>query len=106
MADKDGKLVWRVTVNTAADYIREKSENEMLNMVGLGEVENIFASVWKSAKNRWLWLALKLCRAFFTSRMIGGFENTIEKKLSRPLAMGQARPMPSGWSAKNSPSVN
>jgi len=30
-------------------------------------------------KNRWMWLALNLCTAFFASRVIGEFENTIEK---------------------------
>jgi len=35
--------------------------------------------VWKSAQNRWLWLALNLCTAFFASRVIGAFEGTIAK---------------------------
>jgi magnesium transporter len=35
--------------------------------------------VWKSAQNRWTWLALNLCTAFFASRVIGSFEGTIEK---------------------------
>ena len=43
------------------------------------EEEDIFASVWKRAQNRWVWLALNLCTAFFASRVIGGFEGTIEK---------------------------
>lgn len=79
VVDEDGKLVGRVTVNTVVDYIRTESENEVLNLAGLREEEDIFASVWKSAKNRWMWLALNLCTAFFASRVIGAFENTIEK---------------------------
>ena len=79
VVDEDGKLVGRVTVNTVVDYIRAESESDVLNLAGLREEEDIFASVWKSAKNRWLWLALNLCTAFFASRVIGGFENTIEK---------------------------
>ncbi len=77
--DDDGRLVGRVTVNTVVDYIRSESESDVLNLAGLREEEDIFASVWKSAKNRWMWLALNLCTAFFASRVIGGFENTIEK---------------------------
>ncbi|MEQ1588796.1 MAG: magnesium transporter [Gallionella sp.] len=77
--DEEGKLVGRVTVNVVLDFIRTETENELLNQAGLREEEDIFASVWKSAKNRWLWLALNLCTAFFASRVIGGFENTIEK---------------------------
>ena len=79
VVDEDGKLVGRVTVNVVLDFIRAESETELLNQAGLREEEDIFASVWKSAQNRWAWLALNLCTAFFASRVIGGFENTIVK---------------------------
>ncbi len=77
--DEDGKVMGRVTVNTVMDFIRAESESDVLNLAGLREEEDIFASVWKSAKNRWMWLALNLCTAFFASRVIGTFEGTIEK---------------------------
>lgn len=79
VVDEDHKLTGRVTVNVVLDYIRAESENDMLNQAGLLEEEDIFASVWKSAKNRWLWLSLNLCTAFFASRVIGEFEDTIGK---------------------------
>ncbi len=79
VVDKDGRLVGRVTVNEVLDFIRAESEADLLNQAGLREEEDIFASVWKSAQNRWAWLALNLCTAFFASRVIGSFENTIEK---------------------------
>jgi len=79
VVDEDGKLVGRVTVNVVLDFIRTESENDLLNQAGLREEEDIFASVWKSAQNRWTWLALNLCTAFFASRVIGNFEGTIEK---------------------------
>jgi magnesium transporter len=79
VVDEDGKLVGRVAVNAVLDFIRAESETDLLNQAGLREEEDIFASVWKSAQNRWTWLALNLCTAFFASRVIGGFENTIEK---------------------------
>jgi len=77
--DEDKKLVGRMTVNVALDFIRTESENDFLNQAGLREEEDIFASVWKSAQNRWMWLALNLCTAFFASRVIGTFEDTIQK---------------------------
>jgi len=64
------------------DYIREESDTDLLNQAGLREEEDIFASVWKSAKNRWTWLALNLCTAFFASRVIGEFENTIAQMVA------------------------
>jgi magnesium transporter len=79
VVDEDEKLVGRVTVNVVLDFVRTESESELLNQVGLREEEDIFASVWKSAQNRWAWLALNLCTAFFASRVIGSFEGTIEK---------------------------
>jgi magnesium transporter len=82
VVDEDGKLVGRVTVNVVLDYIREESETELLNQAGLREEEDIFASVWKSAQNRWAWLALNLCTAFFASRVIGEFEQTIAQMVA------------------------
>ena len=79
VVDEEGKLLGRVTVNTVMDYIRSESDSDVLNLSGLREEEDIFASVWNSVKNRWLWLALNLCATFFASRVIGSFENTIEK---------------------------
>jgi len=64
VVDEDGKLVGRVPVNAVVDFIRAESDNELLSQAGLREEEDIFASVWKSAQNRWMWLALNLCTAF------------------------------------------
>ncbi len=79
VVDQGNRLVGRVTVNVVVDFIRERNEAEQLSHVGLREEEDIFASVWKSAKNRWLWIAINLGTAFFASRVIGAFEGTIEK---------------------------
>ncbi|MBU4045909.1 MAG: magnesium transporter [Gammaproteobacteria bacterium] len=82
VVNEDGKLFGRVTVNVVLDYIREESDTELLNQAGLIEEEDIFASVWKSAQNRWAWLALNLCTAFFASRVIGEFEQTIAQMVA------------------------
>jgi magnesium transporter len=74
-----GRLLGRVTVNTVLDYVREKTESELLGIGGLREVEDIFAPVWESVKNRWSWLAVNLVTAFVASRVIGVFEGSIEK---------------------------
>jgi len=79
VVDADGKLVGRVTVNAVMDFIRDESESEALNLAGLLEEEDLFASVWKSVKNRWTWLAINLVTAFIASRVIGAFEGSIEK---------------------------
>ena len=79
VVDKNGKLIGRLTIDEMVDLIREESESEVLNMAGLREEEDIFASVWKSLRNRWAWLAVNLVTAFMASRVIGLFEGSIEK---------------------------
>ncbi|MBA1250760.1 magnesium transporter [Pseudomonas luteola] len=79
VVDKNGKLIGRLTIDEMVDLIREESESEVLNMAGLREDEDVFASVWKSVGNRWTWLATNLVTAFVASRVIGLFEGSIEK---------------------------
>ncbi|MCB1949006.1 magnesium transporter [Nitrosomonas sp.] len=77
--DHDKKLLGRVTVNAVIDFIRDKAENEALNLAGLREEEDLFAPVLRSVRNRWVWLAINLVTAFVASRVIGLFEDSIEK---------------------------
>ncbi|ALZ86887.1 magnesium transporter [Pseudomonas oryzihabitans] len=79
VVDKSGRLIGRLTIDEMVDLIREESESEVLNMAGLREDEDVFASVWKSVGNRWTWLATNLITAFIASRVIGLFEDSIEK---------------------------
>ena len=75
----EDKLLGRISVSAVVDFIREKSDAELLSLAGLQEEEDIFSTVWKSAKNRWVWLAVNLVTAIIASRVIGIFEGTIEK---------------------------
>ena len=79
VVDEAGRLVGRLTVDEVVDVIREEGEDAALAQAGLREDEDLFASVWNSARNRWLWLAVNLGTAFFASRVIGAFETTIER---------------------------
>jgi len=79
VVDEDGKLVGRVTVDEVLDFVRGRSEEEMLAAAGLRGEEDVFASVWKSFRNRWAWLAVNLVTAFVASRVIGVFEGSIQR---------------------------
>ena len=79
VVDAGGKVIGRVTVDMVLEYVRERQEEQELGKVGLREEEDIFASVWASAKNRGPWLALNLVTAFFASRVVGAFEGSIER---------------------------
>jgi magnesium transporter len=79
VVDSEKRVIGRLTVADVVDFIREESEAEILSNAGLREEEDIFASVWDSVKNRWAWLAINLVTAFVASRVIGMFEDSIEK---------------------------
>ena len=79
VVDVDGRLIGRLTIEAMVDVIREESDAETLSRGGLREDEDIFASVWKSLRNRWAWLAINLVTAFIASRVIGLFEGSITK---------------------------
>lgn len=77
VVNERGKLIGRLTVDAVMDYLREEAETDALNAAGVVETEDLFANVWDSARNRWLWLGINLLTAFLISRIIGGFEHTI-----------------------------
>jgi magnesium transporter len=79
VVDERGHLIGRITIDAMVDVIREEGEAEMLGRAGLREEEDIFASIWASVRNRWSWLAINLVTAFLASRVIGLFEESIEK---------------------------
>jgi magnesium transporter len=79
VVDGDNRVVGRLTIDAVLDYVREESDSDMLSLGGLREDEDLFASVWKAARNRWTWLGINLITAFIASRVIGVFEGSIEK---------------------------
>jgi magnesium transporter len=97
VTDDGGKLIGRVTVNAVMDYIREETSNDMLSAGGLLEDEDLFASVWKSVRNRWTWLAVNLVTAFIASRVIGVFEESI----ARLVALAALMPIVAGISGNS-----
>ena len=80
--DDRGKLVGRLTVDAAMDFVRNESNLQALKRAGLKGDEDLFAAPWDSARNRWPWLAINLLTAFVASRVIGQFEGTIQSLAS------------------------
>jgi magnesium transporter len=77
VVDERGKPIGRVTVDAVLDVMRREAEIAALKQAGLAGEEDLFAPVWESARNRWLWLAVNLVTAFVASRVIGWFESAI-----------------------------
>ena len=94
VVDEAGRLVGRLTVDEMVDVIREESEEDAFAAVGLDDEQDIFASVWETAKSRWVWLGINLCTAFFASRVISAFDGTIERVVAlaalMPIVAGMA----------------
>jgi len=73
VVDETGRLIGRLTVNEVVDVIREESDQDAYGAVGLDEDQDIFDTIWSSARSRWVWLGVNLCTAFFASRVIAHF---------------------------------
>lgn len=77
VVDEQGHLQGRLCVDSIVDFIRDKTDEDMLSKVGVAEEEDLFSSVWKSAQNRWGWLLINVATAFVSTRIIGLFEGVI-----------------------------
>ena len=75
-------MVGRLTVDAVMDFVRNESDLRALKRAGLTGEEDVFATPWDSARNRWPWLAINLVTAFVASRVIGQFEGTIRQLAS------------------------
>lgn len=83
----DGKLLGRITIDDVVDVIRDEAEHSVMSMAGLGEEEDMFASVIPSARRRAVWLSVNLATAFLAANVVGLFEATIEKVVALAVLM-------------------
>jgi magnesium transporter len=87
VVDQRQCLIGRLTVETVMDYIREQAEEQALASAGLSEDTDLFAPVWRGARERWPWLAINLVTAFAATRFIAIFESTLEQIVSLAVLM-------------------
>ncbi len=79
VVDDNGKLLGRITIDDVVDVIREDAEQQVRNMAGLSQEDDIFGSVWRSARKRAVWLGINLLTAFLAASVISQFEAVIEQ---------------------------
>lgn len=77
VVNERGKLIGRLTVDEVMEFIREDSSEDVINLAGIQQEEDLFASVASSAKNRGVWLFINLFTAFISASIISMFEHTI-----------------------------
>ncbi|MGH8751585.1 MAG: magnesium transporter [Burkholderiales bacterium] len=87
VVDDDNKLVGRLVVDAVVEFMREKSDTQLLSSAGLREEEDLFAPVRESTKNRALWLGINLVTAFAASAVTHFFEASIEKIVALAVLM-------------------
>ena len=77
VVNERGKLIGRLSVDLVMEFIREDTSEDVINLAGIQEQEDLFSPVVSSAKNRGVWLFINLLTAFVSASIIGLFENTI-----------------------------
>ena len=85
--DDTGKLIGRITIDDVVDVIREDAEHSMLSMAGLGDEEDTFAPVMRTAPRRAVWLGVNLLTAILASAVINLFQDTIDKVVALAVLM-------------------
>jgi magnesium transporter len=79
VVDEHGKLLGRITIDDIVDVIREESDHSIKSMAGLGDEEDTFAPVLRTARRRALWLGINLLTCFLASLVIDQFSATIDQ---------------------------
>ena len=79
VVDDNNRLVGRITVDDIVDVIRDEAEHSLMGAAGLGEEDDMFAPVVKSARRRALWLGVNLVTAFVAASVVDMFQTTVDK---------------------------
>jgi magnesium transporter len=87
VVDENRHLLGRITIDDVVDVIREESDHSLLGMAGLGEDEETFASLSRSAPRRMIWLGINLLTALAASAVIGQFQATLDKVIALAVLM-------------------
>lgn len=73
------ELVGRLAAEAVMESAVDSAQMDLLSQVGLSRTEDLFANTWSVARGRWMWLTVNLVTAFLASRVIGIFEDSIER---------------------------
>jgi magnesium transporter len=87
VVDGDGTLLGRITIDDVVDVIIEDADKSLLNLAGLDEEEDTFATVRKTTPRRAMWLGINLLTVFVAAAVIKQFEATIEQIVALAVLM-------------------
>lgn len=75
--DAECILTIRLIITEIINAINKESNTNLCCFGDLNPEESVFSPVIQAVKTRWTWLAINLCTAFISSRVIDLFEKTI-----------------------------
>ncbi len=87
VVDNKNRLLGRITVDDVLNVIVEDADQSLLAMGGLSIHEDTFASVWRTAPRRVIWLGFNLATALLASMAISLFEATLDKVVALAILM-------------------
>lgn len=87
VVDDEGRLLGRITVDDVVDVIRDRGEQQMMNLAGVSEEEDLFAPVGTTARGRSIWLGLNMVTAFLAAWVVGLFQATIKEVVALAVLM-------------------
>nr|WP_010132480.1 magnesium transporter [Microbulbifer agarilyticus] len=87
VVDAHKRLLGRITIDDVVDVIREDADHSLMSLAGLGEEEDTFATVARTAPRRAIWLGVNLLTALLASWVINLFQGTIDKVVALAVLM-------------------
>lgn len=86
VVNERGRLLGVVTVDDAIDVITEEAEEDQLKRSGVLR-DDLYASPWRTVRQRVPWLLVNLVTAVLASAVISRFEATIERVVALAVLM-------------------
>jgi magnesium transporter len=85
--DPNGRLVGMLMVDDILDVIKDRAEEDILHLGGVGSEEAITGTVYETTRSRFLWLFVNLLTAVLASWVISWFNATIQQMVALAVLM-------------------
>jgi magnesium transporter len=86
VVNEEGRLVGTITVDDVVDVIQEEQDEDYLRAGGVSS-QDFQATLWETARARFLWLFVNLLMALAAASVIRLFEDSIEKLVALAVMM-------------------
>ncbi|MAD14058.1 MAG: magnesium transporter [Pelagibacteraceae bacterium] len=84
--DRNKKLIGMITADDILTVVKEEGEEDVLKLAGVQD-EEVTDNAFKITKKRFIWLLINLFTAVIASRVIGLFDDNIEKVVALAVLM-------------------